>query len=51
MVVLMGKAGGAVESLPFAAVLERLPPATVVSVLCAQERCFGEAGLPALDVP
>lgn len=50
MVVLMGKAGGSVESLPLNDVLDRLSPAAAVAILCAQERQFGEAGLPALGL-
>ena len=50
MVVLPGKEGGPVKPLSFPEVLDRVSPATAVEVLCAQERRFGEAGLPALDV-
>ncbi len=49
MAVLQRSKGGSVESLPVMAILERLAPADVVAILCAQERQFGESGLPALD--
>ena len=50
MVVLLGKDRSSVESLPFSAVLDRVSPSVVVDVLCAQERQFGDSGLPALDI-
>ena len=49
MAVLQDKDGGPVKSLPLTAILERLAPADVVANLCAQERQFGESGLPALN--
>ncbi|HOF41107.1 MAG TPA: hypothetical protein PLD73_13635 [Candidatus Hydrogenedentes bacterium] len=49
LVVFQDEEQGPVESLPLATILERLAPADVVAILCAQERQFGECGLPALD--
>lgn len=49
LVVFQAKEQGPVESLPLDTVLDRLAPADVVAILCAQERQFGESGLPALD--
>jgi hypothetical protein len=50
MVVLIGKEPGTVESLPLSAVVDRITPETTVSILCAQERHFGDSKLPAMDV-
>ena len=50
MVVVLGKDGASVESVPFAKVLDKTPPAAVVKILCAQERQFGESRLPTLEV-
>ncbi|MFO7975568.1 MAG: hypothetical protein R6V12_13135 [Candidatus Hydrogenedentota bacterium] len=50
MVVLIGNEQGSVESLPLTEVLDRVPPDTAVSILCAQERHFGDSKLPAVDV-
>ncbi len=50
MVVLMATDKSSVESLPFSEVLDRVSPSVIVNVLCAQERQFGDSGLPTLDV-
>ncbi len=50
IVVMVGKEPGAVESLPLSEVLDRIPPASTVAILCAQERYFGDSQLPAIDV-
>jgi hypothetical protein len=50
MVVLIGREPGSVESLPLSAVLDRISPETAVSILCAQERHFGDGALPMMEL-
>lgn len=44
--VLAGKEGGAVQAIALGQGLGLLHPATVVDILCMQERLFGGVGLP-----
>ncbi len=49
IMVLPSDDSGSMKTLPFADVVDALPPATVVEVLAAQERAFGNSGLRPLS--
>jgi hypothetical protein len=51
VIVLAGASGGAVDSKPVEAHLDRLSPTVVAEVICMQERLFGAASLPKVHLP
>ena len=46
VLLLPGESPGAPQKLPLLESIERLHPTDAVDVLCMQERCFGDRGLP-----
>ena len=50
MVVSSGGGGEAVEPIPLSECLESMEPASLIEVLCMQERAFGNSGLEAPDL-